>query len=339
MSESKQRIKWLDIAKGTGILLVVLGHCLDIEKCPFQIIFIFHMPLFFVLSGYVFKYNENFMLFLKKKFKSLIVPFIVFYILGLVVTLIVPVWRTELTWQGIGRDLWLADPNAVHNSSIWFLVCLFWVQILYWMIDKCKQWKKILILVILATAGILYSRQRYSFLGYTRLPFDLDVVPIACVFFAIGVYLKRKKLLDKICALNKYKIVILFGISLTGIAIVYHYNGYVNLHGLSFGNPVLYFIGGILGSFSVICISVLIQMETKKVALIEKVMLFYGKNSLIVLGIQSLLIRLYIIMMGVFGIELGLYHFPIQHTLICFFLVAGICCPIVCGVWTKCKKP
>lgn len=56
----KSRIEWIDIAKGFGILLVVAGHTMSpvmtgypvMEKIC-QAIYMFHMPLFFLLAGLV----------------------------------------------------------------------------------------------------------------------------------------------------------------------------------------------------------------------------------------------------------------------------------------------
>ena len=48
------RIRWVDIAKGIGIFLVVLGHC-QITENVLTLITTFHMPLFFFLAGYVFR--------------------------------------------------------------------------------------------------------------------------------------------------------------------------------------------------------------------------------------------------------------------------------------------
>lgn len=62
-----QRADWIDAARGLGIVLVVLGHCLRglvaagvlADGPVFQIvdraIYAFHMPLFFLLSGLVFE--------------------------------------------------------------------------------------------------------------------------------------------------------------------------------------------------------------------------------------------------------------------------------------------
>lgn len=50
-----KRIPQLDIAKGIGIILVVLGHALPTDSFVRLIIYSFHMPLFFFLSGLTLK--------------------------------------------------------------------------------------------------------------------------------------------------------------------------------------------------------------------------------------------------------------------------------------------
>lgn len=49
-----QREKSFDIAKGIGMLAVVLGH-MSIPAKMGDFIFSFHMPLFFLINGYFFK--------------------------------------------------------------------------------------------------------------------------------------------------------------------------------------------------------------------------------------------------------------------------------------------
>lgn len=54
----KKRINWVDALKGFGIILVAIGH----SGCPQLLlhwIYIFHMPLFFMLSGLMFKDSEK----------------------------------------------------------------------------------------------------------------------------------------------------------------------------------------------------------------------------------------------------------------------------------------
>src|SRR5262247_1929309 len=77
-NSTSQRIEYIDIARGLGILLVVLAHN-DfgyISQYGYQVIYSFHMPLFFFLSGYFIKTDISFFEFFKKRFHSLLKPFL-----------------------------------------------------------------------------------------------------------------------------------------------------------------------------------------------------------------------------------------------------------------------
>lgn len=47
----KERLVHIDVAKGIGILLVAFGHLVKFGSYTSNVIYSFHMPLFFVLSG------------------------------------------------------------------------------------------------------------------------------------------------------------------------------------------------------------------------------------------------------------------------------------------------
>ena len=51
-----ERIAWVDFAKGFIIILMVLGHAVhgDVQK----FIFVFHMPFFFVMSGFLLNFEK-----------------------------------------------------------------------------------------------------------------------------------------------------------------------------------------------------------------------------------------------------------------------------------------
>lgn len=332
----KNRLEWLDIAKGIGILLVVLSHCLNIGEEAFQLIFTFHMPMFFALSGYVFNENEPFNILVKKKAKTLLLPFALFFLLGLIVTLVIPEWKVGFTLSGLKQDLWLANPNSVHNSSIWYLVCLFFVVLLFHVISKLPAWLQFLCLLICYAVGIQYSKAPFAFMGYGRLPLNLDVLPVAVVFFALGYYAKVCNTIQILTA-SIWREIIAGVASGIGVYYIWKQNGYVNLHGLSFGSAELYLLGGCLGTLAIVGISSLISRVRGSV--VKHVLIWYGRHSLTILGLQSLLIRLYIVVMSnVFGIQLGLYQFPIKHTVLSTILVAFVVCPLVCILEDLLKK-
>ena len=75
-----QRIEWIDIAKGGGMILVILEHSVFYGGLVSNVIMAVAMPLFFVLSGVVF--NKNSKNVIAKRTKKLIVPYLVFCILN-----------------------------------------------------------------------------------------------------------------------------------------------------------------------------------------------------------------------------------------------------------------
>lgn len=119
-----KRLYWLDAAKAIGIFLVVLGHVPSVYNYRW-VIYLFHMPLFFMLSGYLFKFvspKEE----LKRSFKSLLVPYFIYSSVLLVL------W----TWQKGKIDLGLiglvitGNLNSIANKAtsimpLWFLLSLF----------------------------------------------------------------------------------------------------------------------------------------------------------------------------------------------------------------------
>lgn len=75
-SSMHSRIPWVDVAKFYGIFMVIIGH----SNPPFILnilIYSFHMPLFFFLSGYTFKqeYLNHPIDFLKSKIRGILIPY------------------------------------------------------------------------------------------------------------------------------------------------------------------------------------------------------------------------------------------------------------------------
>ncbi len=327
-----KRIEWLDIAKGVGILLVIAGHCIPLSSPLCQWIFQFHMPLFFALSGYTFSEADGFVTTLKKKAKALLLPFLGYFLLGLAVTLIVPDWRRTFTLQGLKADVILANPESVHNSSIWFLVCLFLLVMAFWLIKKLPVILQAIIIILAFAAAVWYSKVRfiYPVLGYQRLPLNLDCVPTGLVFYALGHYVRKSRLAEKVTVSAFYEtLTAVFG--LLASLVVLYFNGYVNTHGLTYNNPILFILGGVFGTLAVFGLSALLsRIKNGLPAYCKGVLLWYGQNSLAVLGLQSLLIRLYAHIVGtVLGQALTLYGFPYIHAGTSCVLVAFVLCPLL----------
>lgn len=83
MGGGKNRIQYVDLAKGFGIMVVVVYHIFyHLHNMPaINVISIFMLPLFFFLSGLFFKEYDGFSEFLVKKINTLLIPFAFFYLI------------------------------------------------------------------------------------------------------------------------------------------------------------------------------------------------------------------------------------------------------------------
>lgn len=82
----ENRIHWIDVARALAILLIVFGHIIGhCDKLGLVLYYIqaFHVPIFFVISGFLFKTKEKqkYKGFVWQKFKRIMVPYFVFGLL------------------------------------------------------------------------------------------------------------------------------------------------------------------------------------------------------------------------------------------------------------------
>lgn len=192
---NKHRVTWIDISKGIGIILVVLGHNTIPEKME-SWIFSFHMPLFFFLSGYLFnkfKYTSLQSLLIKQS-KSLLIPYFVFSIFSFLFWYFIknnvgqssdinPIDPLIGIFYSIGVNPWLT-----FNPPLWFLTCLFVVEVLFYIFTKNRKTKWIIsLLIIFSILGYLNSLYNLY-----RLPWSIDIALTALVFFGVGNLFKQQ---------------------------------------------------------------------------------------------------------------------------------------------------
>lgn len=113
-----QRNPIIDVCKGIGILLVIIGHLGTVWGTP---IYMFHMSLFFILSGVCLsdKYLDKKVEFAYKRFVSLMLPFIVFKGMAYAAIHFGP-------WPG--AEVFIDKYHLL--GTLWFLKCLFIASVL-----------------------------------------------------------------------------------------------------------------------------------------------------------------------------------------------------------------
>lgn len=94
------RIEYIDLAKGVGIILVVIGH--SISGIGYKFIYSFHMPLFFFLSGMCFSIEKYpyFASFLAKRAKQILVPCFFFTSISLLLGISLLHYDIKDLWSG-----------------------------------------------------------------------------------------------------------------------------------------------------------------------------------------------------------------------------------------------
>lgn len=154
----QERIQWLDALRGIGIFLVVLGHAPIAPSLSF-FIFLFHLPLFFFVSGCLFNapQGQSCGSFLKKKFNSLLVPYVWFSLLSIAALLFAALVRGTLISvriEPILESFFLARRNHItYNAALWFLPCLFLIESIFCLLQVYVTDTRLVGLAVLAMSG------------------------------------------------------------------------------------------------------------------------------------------------------------------------------------------
>lgn len=210
----ENRDKSIDIFKGLLILFVVLGHYPYINITLKNIIYWFHMPLFFLTSGYLFKFRkESQKIILNKLLKKYFIPYIIYFI---IISLFL---EKNFYIKNILRFLY---GGRMYHGVYWFIPCLV-ITILAFNFIISKFSKKMSIIII-TVMGILSSFESLFYIPNNKIysswsliykmPLNIDVCLLSIVYFMIGYYYKDKINLIK-GKVNKFVFIICLIIFLT----------------------------------------------------------------------------------------------------------------------------
>ncbi len=200
-----RRIEWVDAAKGLAILLVIAGHTVASGTFTRNIIFSFHIPLFFILSGYTFRPASNWADFFyrtKKDAVHLLVPYV---LTGLLIAAAKIILR-HLPLLDVLKDtcealIWASGTGDGKHEAIgvlWFLVSLFSARTIVNAVytiykgDLERRAPYLIALISLLGFGI-------GGFDWNWLIFNLDVSMAACGFVLAGMLLR-----DHLDQLKKY---------------------------------------------------------------------------------------------------------------------------------------
>ncbi|MDE7387725.1 MAG: acyltransferase [Muribaculaceae bacterium] len=204
---SKPRIEFIDLAKGVCILLVVLMHAGYTNDLP--ALKAMRMPLYFILSGLFFKDYGSFLNFLYKKINKILIPFCFFAIVGIILC---RVFYVSASIPGIILTPFYAP--TIANYPIWFLICLFWVNLLYCVISITitNAFVRGFMVFIVGLVGYFLN------VHDVYIPLFIASVCSALPFFYIGTLLRKVPIFY-----DSHKDIrnMAMGVTLIGIVIIY----------------------------------------------------------------------------------------------------------------------
>lgn len=188
----KQRIEWLDVMKGIAIILVILGHILNNMNLFLhpvnQWLHLFHMPFFFILSGFLATKTsskglvEN----IKNKFISLIIPFITggFFF--------------SLTMSSLNNYIF-----DLHHCGYWFLFSLFTCWIIFLPLSTITHpfhniIKIAILLIPFFVGNLLMAHLPESISNSLSFPLSFAYYRFFILGYIIGIIYENQKLRKRI---------------------------------------------------------------------------------------------------------------------------------------------
>ena len=185
-----ERDNTIDIVKSIGILLMILGHHTLVPDLLTNFIFSFHMPLFFILSGYFYRRKDIHGL-IKSDMRHLVRPYFITAFFCILTCLINgnpngALMRIVSTVASNGSPVTaMFFPGLPLIGPIWFLLALFWCKIFYIFLDR-KTNNTLLWSFFISTSALLFGKY------ITNLPFGFLNGFCALVFYAMGDYWNHK---------------------------------------------------------------------------------------------------------------------------------------------------
>lgn len=314
---NKSRKVWLDSLRALAIIMVVLGHQIPKEIDYFVYTSAFKMPLFFAISGYLFKYDISGGKFLKNITIKLILPWL---ILGFI--FICPCLRK------LDIDLFINKFIALINGNIlWFMPCLIIGEIILFFI--CKLCKSLLKIGITCTAVAIIGLIAHQ-LGYFN-EMMLNRAMVVQIYFFLGLLVKNNE-----NALKQIKtfwiilsVIIYFAICYIG-SLLYP-NQCIDVHLNRYFNLPICFILIVLGVTS--CFTLFLKFNIS-----SKLFIDIGQNTLILYIFHGWVITFSWMVLSEFGLDVK--HVWIKGLLSTLFAVLGCgilsffvnkYCPVIVG--------
>lgn len=178
-----ERNSKIDIIRGLLIVFVVIGHYAVGGIHDF--IFLFHMPLFFMISGVLLK-REHLVKkdWITNRIRNFMIPYVVYLFADLFLV------RHDYSIGLIVRALW---GGRAISGVYWYVTCyIFTLLVLFFMIKRLSD-KMVKTLILVGGIAVLESHliDKIHILCSPGIPWNLDAALMALVYVGIGFFYKK----------------------------------------------------------------------------------------------------------------------------------------------------
>jgi acyltransferase len=280
---------WIDVAKGIGIILVVLGHTAsppDGWIC--RSIFAFHMPFFFVIAGYSFnysKYRGSAGRLLRNRSYRLVLPYVVAGLILCTYSLFVDHIRHKFSvlWVCVkalsyGTGYFVKQyPALLPIGTGWFIACLFVSTFVFYELLTLVTGRRVVIqwvaVVLVSSAGYVVGT-RVLF-----LPWSTDIALTAQIFLFAGYQLRQVE--SKWPAWFSAPTIIV----VLALLIIDLQTSAFDMNQRYYGNPLVTFPGAVAGSL--LLIGVARKASDLNNRVFNEVFSYFGRASIVILLFHS----------------------------------------------------
>lgn len=205
---TENRLLWVDFLRNIGIMFVVWGHFLP-QSLIRTLIYSFHVPLFFILSGFLVERISKGRR--KLKFVGLLLPYAIWTVISLVLLGLLGRMATnnKLSMEYIVYSFIPIRGFVCWNAPLWFLYVLFIVRILTPSLDEWRKlfcgkivWPCIVIVLMLGTCRALDSCKGINILAYRQ-------IGLGCFFYTVGMCVSRWRV-DEWFFRERFKLFVVF---------------------------------------------------------------------------------------------------------------------------------
>lgn len=271
------------------------------------------MCAFFFFSGYLYRNpSKSLTTFYKKAALNILLPF---FLWSLVSSIFDFAFGGNL--YDIVVRLFVLKGDICWNSPLWFLIVLFFAEIVFVTVDHFNQslTGKIVLLVVSLAIGFLIA-------GH-KLPFLLDIVPYGLTCYCIGNIVKKISEQYTVAIPKLPKILLIIGLGIMTFLFGVYLNGQVSYVDRAFGNYLFCVLAAVSGTFFYILLFQRVPWLGN-----SKFFTYLGRSTMIIFAGQYFVFRIgNVISNRLFNISIWFWKNDLKGILLCAFTIA-----ILCGV-------